>query len=314
VHKRLFKGYIGGIALIFCLSGLPAQEGDEATTPPPQFVTLITVKPQLKKDVWKLRIVAKAPQLPEKSRIDFLLRWRTKTLATFTIALDGSRRIDKEVELKNLKGFVAGISLNSEIAFSRQPREVILVMEKDPETYPVARSPWRQSFYRQRFDLGSPVQIEGGKKAARTFFQETLKVALSRERIFSEARKGAAAAERFQKDGSLDGAKWQAWVKAEVRDPLRTLQKQINGKKSSLEMLPQARDLGYLREVVNAVAKRSFDRSRSLYSKMGLSADPRDLSPEKIDINCRSTKSSNLQKTVERLCESQGILLTEVSS
>lgn len=72
MHKRLFKGYIGGIALIFCLSGLPAQEGDEATTPPPQFVTLITVKPQLKKDVWKLRIVAKAPQLPEKSRIDFL--------------------------------------------------------------------------------------------------------------------------------------------------------------------------------------------------------------------------------------------------
>ena len=314
MHKRLFKAYLGGLAVVFCLSGLSAQEGDAASTPPPQFVTLTTVKPTLKKDVWTLRIVAKAPQLPTKTEVDFLVRWRTKTLKTFTIALDGSRRIDKVVELKGMKGFVGGISLNSEIAFSRQPREVILAMEKDPETYPVARSPWRQSFYKQRFDLGSATEIESGKQEARSFFQATLKDALKREQLFSKARTEASAATRFHKDGSLDGAKWQAWVKLEVRDPIRVLQKQIKERENSLEMLPQARDLGYLREVVNAIAKRSFDRSRSLYSKMGLSPDPRDLSPEKIDINCRSTKGSNLQKTVERLCESQQIQLAEVSS
>ena len=189
-----------------------------------------------------------------------------------------------------------------------------MAMEKDPETYPVARSPWRQSFYKQRFDLGSAAEIETGKQAARTFFHATLKDALKRERLFSKARREAAAAERFHKDDSLDGAKWQAWVKLEVRDPIRALQKKMKERENTLAMLPQARDLGYLREVVNAIAKRSFDRSRSLYSKLGLSPDPRDLSPEKIDINCRSTKSSNLQKTVERLCESQQIELAEVSS
>ena len=78
-------------------------------------------------------------------------------------------------------------------------------------------------------------------------------------------------------------------------------------------MIPQTRDLKYLSEIVNAVAKRSYDRSVSLYKDLGMNPEMADLSPKDIDINCRSTKLSNLQKTVERLFESQQIDMSELS-
>jgi len=79
-------------------------------------------------------------------------------------------------------------------------------------------------------------------------------------------------------------------------------------------MIPQSRDMKYLVEIVNAVAKRSYDRSISLYRELGLNPDVADMSPKDIDVNCRSTKLSNLQKTVERLFESQQIDMSQLSS
>ena len=58
---------------------------------------------------------------------------------------------------------------------------------------------------------------------------------------------------------------------------------------------------------------QSYDRSVSLYKDLGMNPEMADLSPKDIDITCRSTKLSNLQKTVERLFESQQIDMSELS-
>ena len=118
---------------------------------------------------------------------------------------------------------------------------------------------------------------------------------------------------RFQKGGKFDGKSWQTYVEKECRDKIRKLQQEMQAASKSLDMIPQSRDLKYLSEIVNAVAKRSYDRSVSLYRELGLNPDVSDLSPKDINGTCRSTKLSSLQKTVERLFESQQIDMSELS-
>ena len=76
-----------------------------------------------------------------------------------------------------------------------------------------------------------------------------------------------------------------------------------------MAFLTKKRNLVYLRDISTCVAKRSFERSKSLYKELGLSPDAKDFSPEGLDVNSRSAKASYLKKRVEQLCESEEISL-----
>ena len=258
-------------------------------------------------------MVGKANDLPAKTVIGFEVRWRTNIVYSFSVALDGTRRIDTTIPLAGLKGTLGGLQLRSEIRPNSQPREVQLVMEKNPKKYPVETAPWKQSFWKNKFDLGSATDIEKARIEAQSYFLKKIKGGLKVQRTFETARTEALDGARFQKAGKFDPKSWQAFCEKDVRDPIRALQQDMKDSSKTLTMLPHSRDMKYLVEIVNAIAKRSFDRSRSLYSELGLTPDTDDLSPVRIDINCRSTKLSNLQKTVERLCESQQIEMSKLA-
>jgi hypothetical protein len=65
--------------------------------------------------------------------------------------------------------------------------------------------------------------------------------------------------------------------------------------------------------VVNAVARRSYERSRSLHEKLGMAPDPADLSPRDIQIECPKSTSAFLQELTEKICKSQGIELSALA-
>ncbi len=301
------------LGIVFCASTVCAQDDSGPPKPPPTFVELTSVQPSKKKDVWQLRVVGKANDLPAKTVIGFELRWRTNIVYSFSVELDGTRRIDTTIPLAGLEGTLGGLQLRSEIRPNSQPREVQLVMEKDPKKYPVETAPWKQSFWKKKFDLGSAADIEKARIEAQSYFLKQIKGGLKLQRIFESARTAALDGSRFQKAGKFDPKSWQSFCEKDVRNPIRALQQDMKDFSKTLTMLPHSRDMKYLVEIVNAIAKRSFDRSRSLYSELGLTPDTDDLSPVRIDINCRSTKLSNLQKTVERLCESQQIEMSKLA-
>ncbi|MDE0961164.1 MAG: hypothetical protein OSB09_10315 [Planctomycetota bacterium] len=302
----LFLPFFPGLVLL-------AQDDSGPPKPPPTFIELITVQTSQKKDVWQMRLVGKAPTLPAKTIIGFEIRWRSSIVYSFSVELDGTRRIDQVIELKGLMGSISNLQLRSEIRPQSQPREVQLAMEKKPAMYPVGTAPWKQSFWKNKFDLGSTSEIEKARVQAQKFFLKKVKDGLKFQRIFEDGRNAALDVTRFQQGGKFDPKSWQSFCTKEVRDPMRKLQAEMKVEAKTLTMLPHLRDMKYLVEIINAIAKRSFDRSRSLYGELGLSADPDDLSPMKIDINCRSTKLSSLQKTVERLCESQDIPMSDLA-
>ena len=293
---------------------LVAQDESGPPKPPPTYIELTSVKVVKVKDDWQLRVAGKGTDLPAGTVIDFQIRWRTFVVFDFKIELDGSRRIDEKIILKNLRGALSGCQLRSEIVPASQSRDVQSAMSKNPKQYPIETAPWKQSFWRQKFDIGSATDIEKAKKNAQSFFLAKTKEVLNFQRAFEKARTEAIDGARFQKGGKFDGASWQSFVERDCREKIRKMQKDIKESSKSLDMIPQSRDMKYLVEIVNAVAKRSYDRSISLYRELGLNPDVADMSPKDIDVNCRSTKLSNLQKTVERLFESQQIDMSQLSS
>ncbi len=300
------------LSVVLSAAPLLAQDDSGPPKPPPTFIELTSIQTTKKKDDWQMRLVGKAPDLPAKTVIGFEIRWRTNIVYSFNVELDGTRRIDQIVELKGLHGSISGLQLRSEIRPRSQPREVQIAMEKEPAKYPVETAPWKQSFWKNKFDLGSARDIERVSEEAQEFFLTKIRDSLKHQRTFEDGRSASIEGTRFMKGGKFDPKSWQAFCKKDVRDPIRKLQGEIKVASKTLTMLPHSRDMKYLVEIINAVAKRSFDRSRSLYGELGLSPDPDDLSPSKIDINCRSTRLSNLQKTVERLCESQKIEMSKL--
>ena len=290
-----------------------AQDDSGPPKPPPTFIELTSVKVNKVKDEWQLRLSGKGTDLPAGTVVDFEIRYRTFVLYDFKITLDGSRRIDEKITLKGLTGAISGAQLRSEIQPTSQSRKVQEAMSKDPKKYPLETAPWKQSFWRRKFDIGSASDIEKAKLSARTFFLTKTREVLSLQRSFEKARTEAVEGQRFQKSGKFDGASWQSYVERDCREKIRELQREIRTASKSLDMIPQSRDLKYLVEIVNAVAKRSYDRSISLYQELGLNPNVADMSPKDIDVNCRSTKLSSLQKTVERLFESQQIDMSELS-
>lgn len=300
--------------LFFCTSISLAQEDSGPPKPPPTFIELTSVQVKNVKDAWQLRLVGKAPDLPPKSVVGFEIRWRTSIVYAFQVSLDSSRRIDQTIDLKGLEGSIGGLQLRSEIRPRSQPREVQIDLEKDPKKFPMDTAPWKQSFWKNKFDLGSASDIEKSKKVARDFFFDKMRAVLKIQRSYEDGRTAALNSTRFQKGKDFDPRSWQNYCEKEIRDEVRKIQGQMKERSKTLTMLPHSRDMKYLVEIVNAVAKRTYDRSRSMYQELGISPDPADLSPVKIDVNCRSTKLSNLQKTVERLCESQGIDMAKLST
>ena len=292
---------------------LVAQDESGPPKPPPTYIELTSVKVVKVKDDWQLRVAGKGTDLPAGTVIDFQIRWRTFVVFDFKIELDGSRRIDEKIILKHLRGALSGCQLRSEIVPASQSRDVQSAMSKNPKQYPIETAPWKQSFWRQKFDIGDAKALEKAKVVAREFFLVKTKKVLSLQRAFEAAKTEAADGSRFQKSGKFDSKSWQKFCEADIREEIRKLQKDIKTSSKSLDMIPQTRDLKYLSEIVNAVAKRSYDRSVSLYKDLGMNPEMADLSPKDIDITCRSTKLSNLQKTVERLFESQQIDMSELS-
>ena len=303
-----------GMGTLVSVPGWAQDDESGPPKPPPTFIELTSVKVNKIKDNWQLRVAGKATDLPAGCVIDFQIRWRTFVLYDFKITLDGSRRIDEKIDLKGLVGSISGAQLRSEVQPSSQSRAVQDVMSKDKKKYPIEAAPWKQSFWRQKFDIGSATDIEKAKKNAQSFFLAKTKEVLNLQRAFEKARTEAIDGARFQKGGKFDGPSWQSFVERDCREKIREMQKDIKESSKSLDMIPQSRDLKYLVEIVNAVAKRSYDRSISMYREMGLNPDVADMSPKDIDVNCRSTKLSSLQKTVERLFESQQIDMSQLSS
>lgn len=301
------------LSILLCGSVSVAQEDSGPPKPPPTFIELTSIQVKKVKQAWKLRVVGKAPMLPAKTVIEFEIRWRTNIVFAFPVVLDGSRRIDQEIDLKVLKGALGGLQLRSEIRPRSQPREVQIALEKEPKKYPMETAPWKQSFWKNKFDLGNASEIEKAISQAKEFFRLRIRDVLKIQRSYEAGRDAAIAGSRFQKSGNFDPRTWQNYCDKEVRDPIRKIQSEMKENRKTLSMLPHSRDMKYLVEIVNSVAKRSYDRSRSLYTELGLKPDPDDLSPVRIDINCRSTKLSNLRKTVERLCESQKIDMAKLS-
>ncbi len=300
--------------LVFCGSAAIAQEDSGPPKPPPTFIELTSVQVKSVKDAWQLRLVGKASDLPPKSVIGFEIRWRTNIVFAFPVTLDSSRRIDQVIDLKELEGAIGGLQLRSEIRPRSQPREVQIALEKDPKKYPMDTAPWKQSFWKNKFDLGDASEIEKARETAKKFFLVKIRDVLKIQRSFEDGRTAAVSGARFKKSNEFDPKSWQTYCEKEIRDQIRKIQAEMKDRGGTLTMLPHSRDMKYLVEIVNAVAKRTYDRSRSLYEELGLSPDPADLSPVKIDVNCRSTRLSNLQKTVERLCESQQIDMAKLSA
>ncbi len=300
---------VGLVLLVaaFLLVGTPAPAQDDIPTPPKAIIELTTAKGTPLGQGWVIEFSGKAPLLPEGTIVEFALFWGTHSLRTFELTIDGSRRFNEKREFSDLVGFAAEVFLRAKIDFLRQPREIQEKMEKDPESFPIERSPWSSKFYPQRFPLGTPAELDSQNDLVKAFFLDSLNRALAGEKAFSSARVGAEDGSRFQNSGEFDTAAWQHFVEKEVRDPLRALQREQRSEQAGVRIIPHERDFKYLNEIINAVALRSYERSRSLYQKLGLSPDPGDFSPKEIDIDCKRSNSQYLLTTTERLCKSQNI-------
>ena len=276
-------------------------------------VELTSAKATKKGKGWQIEFAGSAPKLPAGSVVTFSICWRTKRLNDFEVKLTGNRRIREKREFKDLEGFAQNVFLRAEIDFFKQPREVKEAMEKDPDTFDLERNPWSVRFYDQRFNLGTEKDLESQKVTAKNWFRDQLKGILAAEKLFSTRRKAVEGGTAFQKNGSFDAEGWQKFVEAEVREPLRAIQQTINKGKNTFLLLPHQRDLSYLQEIAAAVALRSYERSRSLYTKLGEKPDPADFSPRNIDVNCKSSKSKYLTQRTQQLCKSQGIPISDVT-
>jgi len=306
---------------IVALGGVPAlagaQEPSGGAKPPPKLIELTAAKGNPKGAGWEIEFSGKSPKLPEGTIVEFAVLFRSTLLRTFELTVDASRQFREKKPFEDLVGFAPEIFLRAKIDFYRQPRTVQETMEKDPETFDVSRAPWTISFYDQNFSLGTPAQIEAQGRTVREFFVQSLRRALAAEKQLSTAREAAESGTRFRKEGVFDATAWQAFLEKEVRDPLRALQGELRVEKGGLRVIshPRAlRDHGYLTEVVNAVARRSYERSRSLYEKLGMAHDPADLSPREIQIDCSKSTSAHLQELTEKICKSQEIPISELST
>ena len=105
-----------------------------------------TMKKKDKKDTWYLKIVGKAPRLPENTEVEFQVRWRFKSLGKFALVLDDSRRFSKEFELPFISGFAEGIILRAYVRPERQSRVVQEDLEKRPKEFPPDRTHWVETF------------------------------------------------------------------------------------------------------------------------------------------------------------------------
>jgi hypothetical protein len=286
-----------------------AQEGGE---PVPGLVELTTASVKPSKGGWELSFVGTGAKLPKGAVLKWSLQWRMQSLREFTTTLGGNKKIRETIPFEDLQGYAADIFLRLEIDYLAQPREVKEAMDKDPETFLMEQNPWTIRFWDQRFSLGTEAQMEKQKEEARKFFLDTLKGALAAEKKFSQKSTAAESGSDFQKGGAFDSKAWQRFVEKDVRDPLRALQKSLRDKGGHLMLLTESRDLGYLTEIVNAIALRSYERSRTLYEKLGIIPDSADFSPKEIDVNCSSSKSSYLQKRTQQLCRSQKIDMNEL--
>ena len=305
--------------LIFALCGTALWVGgglradDNVPVEVKPLIEMNSAKPSPKGKGWQVKFAGAAPKLPAGTVIKFSLCWRTKRLSEFELTLKGSRRFNETQVFENLQGFAKNVFLRAEIDFFRQPREVKEAMEKDSDTFDLERNPWSVRFYEQRFNLGSDTDIEKQKETAKAWFRDRLKETLAAEKLFTTRRKAVEAGSAFQKGGSFDSEAWQKFLEAEIREPLRKSQEEIRKGAKTFLILPHQRDLSYLEEISGAVALRSYERSRSLYKKLGLTPDPGDFSPRDINVDCKSSKSKYLTQRTQQLCKSQKIPLSDVT-
>ncbi len=285
---------------------------DDIPEPPVELLKLTSISASPKGKGWEVEFSGAAPKLPPGSVIDFSLWWRTYKLQEFRVTLSGTGKFREKRAFEEMTGFAQGVSLKAAINFLGQSRSVKEAMEKDPVTFNLERNPWTVRFQKQSFGLGTEQQLEGQSLEAQNVFRDSLKTALRVEKLFSSKRSEAIGGTAFQSGGTFAPKEWQTFAEKEVRDPLRELQKTLRDTENSLLMLPYKRDFGYLTDIVNAVSLRSFERSRSLYGKLGIKPDSSDFSPRDINVSCQSSKSTFLTKRTKQLCKSQKIELSEI--
>ena len=301
------------VATMFLGFGSPTEaQENEAQLPP--LVTILTASATPHKEGWKVSFSGEySRELPKKAVLKWSLQWRMQSLREFTTTRTGTKKsFSESIEFEDLHGYAKEVFLRLEIDYFAQPREVQEKMDKDSERFLMEQNPWTIRFWDQRFDLGSDAQRSAQEQDVRKLFLETLKEGLALEKKFSSNKKAAADRSRFQSGGSFDSKSWQAFAEEEIRDPLRALQKKLREANGHLMLLTESRDYKYLNEIVNAIALRSYERSRSLYEDLGIEPFQGDYSPKDIDVNCSSSKGSYLQKRTQQLCRSQEIEMSEI--
>ncbi|MEM7235512.1 MAG: hypothetical protein AAF517_25290 [Planctomycetota bacterium] len=292
---------------------LPATAQDAGPPGPltsPIDVEKIDVSKSKKADEgWVLTIScskAKEIKLPEGAILDFELRHGITGVHFFSYKM-GSKSRFKIAEKTGLVGIAKNIMVRMKLVYEKQPTNVRKYIDGKTEKFPTARKPWQYAYPQNRFDFGDEKGLEAQKAEVKGFFKEKIEALVAADRKLSDARKKAIAGEGFQKAGKFDPNGWQKWVEEEVRDSIRTVQKDIRDA-PTLKFLMARRDLDkYLMDLSRIIAKRSYERSRSVYEQLGLSPDPSDSAPKNIDANARKTRARDIRLLIDRLSESQGI-------
>ncbi len=300
--------------LVAVLAGIVSTQANGQDVPPgplipPIDVEKIEIKKSKKADEgWILSVSASKAReikLPEGAVLDLELRLGVTPVYFFTYEL-GSKSRFKIEEKTGLSGVAQGVLLQLKVLYEKQPTAVRDYIDSKPELFPKKRS-WSYKYAKQRFDFGDPKDLENQKAEVRGFFKAKIEGLVALDRKFSAARKQAIAGEGFQKSGKFDPVGWQKWIEKECRDPIRAIQADIRNA-PKLKFLMARRDLEkYLTDLSRAVAKRTYERSRSMYESLGLSPDPADSAPKNIDANSRKFESKHMRLTIERIQESQEI-------
>ncbi|MCI0651042.1 MAG: hypothetical protein L0Z55_04085 [Planctomycetes bacterium] len=270
------------------------------------------VTPDTKKRTLHIKVAGKTPKLPEGTQVTVHLCWRRETLQEFSLTIDRTKRFSAEFAADQVDACLKDVFIRTLIAFEKQPPEVQEMMTSHPETFWLGTSPWTEVFHDKRFDLGTDEERQKEQEEVREFFKSKVELVSALHARVREEHAAAIAKQRFQKNGAFDAPAWQRWMEREVRTVLRATQQEIRDRQKSSKFLPHGRDLGYLVDITNAVARIAIDNSKKVYEAHKVEFDNADLYPEKIDTNTSKNATDKFIETRKaQLLESQRLISTE---
>lgn len=257
---------------------------------------------------WVVRVTGKAPAVPQGTKVDFELTWRSQLIESFEVVIEGA---DFSAELKPKRALVTPDDFvwRTSIRPEKQSPTVRRTLERDAENFPPGSTYWVDYHFDHPFKLATAAEVEAELGDLRTFFVERFTNLAKLDRSVRDKVQAVQAGTDMVQGGKFAADQWRKWFAKDVLAPIRKIQEEITKSHEVARFAAFRHTLELLNEVSRGVAKRALGSQQDLFREKQVELPEEDKVPKDLDTETRRRRVSDreLNQLIEEIRKQLGL-------